>query len=204
MYRGIAICIHSEPGHLLVFQLADNLFRLPNKHIFSQCYSFYGLSRWCVCEVCMPVCVCVWDQMFARLIRRWNENWENIGYIFAYYPIEHIFFLILFSTLLSIKWFLLHCYPNTGTSCSFKVSLRICVFQIVLFNVKMPSSIQGKCSSESSTKYYRCYSILKASNNWHKDSNINANIFHNSIFVHKQALIKHYTCYSASMFYHDE
>lgn len=40
MYRGIGICIHSEPGHLLVFQLADTTFGLLTNIFFHSAIAF--------------------------------------------------------------------------------------------------------------------------------------------------------------------
>lgn len=40
MYRGIGICIHSEPGHLLVFQLAETTFGLLTNIFFHSARAF--------------------------------------------------------------------------------------------------------------------------------------------------------------------
>ncbi len=40
MYRGIDICIHSEPGHLLVFQLADTTFSFLTNIFFHSAIAF--------------------------------------------------------------------------------------------------------------------------------------------------------------------
>lgn len=40
MYRGIDICIHSEPGHLLVFQLADTTFSFLTNIFFYSAIAF--------------------------------------------------------------------------------------------------------------------------------------------------------------------